>query len=451
MKREGFSSRLGFILVSAGCAIGIGNVWKFPFLAGQNGGGLFVIIYLLFLLIIGVPILTMELAVGRVSGKSIYQAYRNLEKPGAKWHLHGRIANLGCIVLMMYYTTVSGWMLNYAFKFASGQFQHLKTQQVDAVFNKMLLSPSEMMIAMAITVIAGFVICSFGLQNGVEKMTKVMMALLLSIIVILALHSFTLKGGQAGFKFYLMPNIRNVEKAGGLGHVIMAAMSQAFFTLSVGMGSMEIFGSYMSKDQTLLSESITIASLDTFVAIMSGLIIFPACFAFGVAPDSGPSLIFVTLPRVFINMKFGQIWGTLFFVFMTFASFTTVMAVFENIIASFMDNFNWTRKKATVISGVTIFVLSLPCVLGYNVLSWITVGSKNILDMEDFLVSNFILPIGSLIILLFCVNRYGWGQVNYLNEVNTGKGLKLKRWMLPYFRYVLPVLIIIVFIQGLIG
>jgi len=451
MKREGFSSRLGFILVSAGCAIGIGNVWKFPFLAGQNGGGLFVIIYLLFLLIIGVPILTMELAVGRASGKSIYQAYRKLEKPGAKWHLHGRIANLGCIVLMMYYTTVSGWMLNYAFKFASGQFQHLKTQQVDAVFNKMLLSPSEMMIAMSITVIAGFVICSFGLQNGVEKMTKVMMALLLSIIVILALHSFTLKGGQAGFKFYLMPNIRNVEKAGGLGHVIMAAMSQAFFTLSVGMGSMEIFGSYMSKDQTLLSESITIASLDTFVAIMSGLIIFPACFAFGVAPDSGPSLIFVTLPRVFINMKFGQIWGTLFFVFMTFASFTTVMAVFENIIASFMDNFNWTRKKATVISGVTIFVLSLPCVLGYNVLSWITVGSKNILDMEDFLVSNFILPIGSLIILLFCVSRYGWGQDNYLNEVNTGKGIKLKRWMLPYFRYVLPVLIIIVFIQGLIG
>ena len=403
MKREGFSSRLGFILVSAGCAIGIGNVWKFPFLAGQNGGGLFVIIYLLFLLIIGVPILTMELAVGRVSGKSIYQAYRNLEKPGAKWHLHGRIANLGCIVLMMYYTTVSGWMLNYAFKFASGQFQHLKTQQVDAVFNKMLLSPSEMMIAMAITVIAGFVICSFGLQNGVEKMTKVMMALLLSIIVILALHSFTLKGGQAGFKFYLMPNIRNVEKAGGLGHVIMAAMSQAFFTLSVGMGSMEIFGSYMSKDQTLLSESITIASLDTFVAIMSGLIIFPACFAFGVAPDSGPSLIFVTLPRVFINMKFGQIWGTLFFVFMTFASFTTVMAVFENIIASFMDNFNWTRKKATVISGVTIFVLSLPCVLGYNVLSWITVGSKNILDMEDFLVSNFILPMMDVTLFPLCL------------------------------------------------
>lgn len=451
MKREGFSSRLGFILVSAGCAIGIGNVWKFPFLAGQNGGGLFVIIYLLFLLIIGVPILTMELAVGRASGKSIYKAYRRLERPGTKWHFHGRIANLGCIVLMMYYTTVSGWMLDYAFKFASGQFQHLKTQQVDAVFNKMLASPGEMMIAMTITVIAGFVICSFGLQNGVEKMTKVMMALLLSIIVILALHSFTLKGGQEGFKFYLMPNIQNVEKAGGLGHVIMAAMSQAFFTLSVGMGSMEIFGSYMTKDQTLLSESITIASLDTFVAIMSGLIIFPACFAFGVAPDSGPSLIFVTLPRVFINMAFGQIWGTLFFVFMTFASFTTVMAVFENIIASFMDNFNWTRKKATLISGMTIFVLSLPCVLGYNVLSWITVGSKNILDMEDFLVSNFILPIGSLIILLFCVSRYGWGKENYLSEVNTGKGVKLKKWMIPYFRYVLPILIIIVFVQGLIG
>lgn len=247
MKREGFSSRLGFILVSAGCAIGIGNVWKFPFLAGQNGGGLFVIIYLLFLLIIGVPILTMELAVGRASGKSIYQAYRKLEKPGTKWHLHGRIANIGCIVLMMYYTTVSGWMLDYAFKFASGQFRHITTQQVDTIFDKMLASPLEMVLAMGITIIAGFVICSFGLQNGVEKMTKVMMGLLLSIIIILALHSFALKGGNAGFKFYLMPSLQNVKKAGGLGHVIMAAMSQAFFTLSVGMGSMEIFGSYMSK------------------------------------------------------------------------------------------------------------------------------------------------------------------------------------------------------------
>ena len=451
MKRESFSSRLGFILVSAGCAIGIGNVWKFPFLAGQNGGGLFVIIYLLFLLIIGVPILTMELAVGRASGKSIYQAYRKLEKPGTKWHLHGRIANIGCIVLMMYYTTVSGWMLDYAFKFASGQFRHITTQQVDTIFDKMLASPLEMVLAMGITIIAGFVICSFGLQNGVEKMTKVMMGLLLSIIIILALHSFALKGGNAGFKFYLMPSLQNVKKAGGLGHVIMAAMSQAFFTLSVGMGSMEIFGSYMSKDQTLLSESVTIASLDTFVAIMSGLIIFPACFAFGVAPNQGPSLIFVTLPRVFINMAFGQIWGTLFFIFMTFASFTTVMAVFENIIASFMDNFNWTRKKATILSGIAIFVLSLPCVFGYNILSFLTVGSKNILDIEDFLVSNLILPIGSVIFLLFCVSRYGWGQENYLKEVNTGKGMKLKRWMIPYFRYVLPVLIIIVFIQGLIG
>ena len=451
MKRESFNSRLGFILVSAGCAIGIGNVWKFPYLVGQNGGGLFVLIYLVFLALIGVPILSMELAIGRASRKSVVQAYKKLEPAKSQWHLHCWIANIGCILLMMYYTTVSGWMLDYAFRFLTGQFRHVTLMSADGVFAQLLSNPAEMMVAMIVTVIGGFIVCSFGLQKGLEKITKVMMSCLLGLIVLLAIHSLFLKGGMAGLKFYLMPSFKNMMMTGGLRRVVLSAMSQAFFTLSVGIGAMEIFGSYMSKEESLLQESITIASLDTFVAIVSGLIIFPACFAFGVAPDSGPSLIFVTLPRVFINMKFGQIWGTLFFVFMTFASFTTVMAVFENIIASFMDNFNWTRKKATAISGVTIFVLSLPCVLGYNVLSWITVGSKNILDMEDFLVSNFILPIGSVIFLLFCVSRYGWGQDNYLNEVNTGKGLKLKRWMLPYFRYVLPVLIIIVFIQGLIG
>ena len=449
MKRESFNSRLGFILVSAGCAIGIGNVWKFPYLVGQNGGGLFVLIYLVFLALIGVPILSMELAIGRASHRSVVQAYKKLEPANSKWHIHGWIANAGCMLLMMYYTTVSGWMLDYAVRFLTGQFAHVTLKSVDGVFAQLLGNPVEMMAAMMVTVIGGFLVCSFGLQKGLEKITKVMMSCLLGLIVLLAIHSITLKGGMAGLKFYLMPSLKNITMAKGIRQVVLAAMSQAFFTLSVGIGAMEIFGSYMSKDESLLQESMTIASLDTFVAIVSGLIIFPACFAFGVSPDQGPSLIFVTLPKVFINMPLGRIWGTLFFVFMTFASFSTVMAVFENLIASAMDNFQWSRKKATVIFAIVILVLSTPCALGYNLLSDFNIAGKNILDIEDFLVSNILLPLGSLIFLLFCVTKYGWKAENFMTEANLGKGIKVKNWMIPYFRYVLPILIIIVLGQGL--
>lgn len=449
MKRESFNSRLGFILVSAGCAIGIGNVWKFPYLVGQNGGGLFVLIYLVFLALIGVPILSMELAIGRASHRSVVQAYKKLEPVNSKWHIHGWIANAGCMLLMMYYTTVSGWMLDYAVRFLTGQFAHVTLKSVDGVFAQLLGNPVEMMAAMMVTVIGGFLVCSFGLQKGLEKITKVMMSCLLGLIILLAIHSITLKGGMAGLKFYLMPSLKNMTMAKGIRQVVLAAMSQAFFTLSVGIGAMEIFGSYMSKDESLLQESMTIASLDTFVAIVSGLIIFPACFAFGVSPDQGPSLIFVTLPKVFINMPLGRVWGTLFFVFMTFASFSTVMAVFENLIASAMDNFQWSRKKATVIFAIVILVLSTPCALGYNLLSDFNIAGKNILDIEDFLVSNILLPLGSLIFLLFCVTKYGWKAENFMTEANLGKGIKVKNWMIPYFRYVLPILIIIVLGQGL--
>ena len=449
MKRESFNSRLGFILVSAGCAIGIGNVWKFPYLVGQNGGGLFVLIYLVFLALIGVPILSMELAIGRASHRSVVQAYKKLEPANSKWHIHGWIANAGCMLLMMYYTTVSGWMLDYAVRFLTGQFAHVTLKSVDGVFAQLLGNPVEMMAAMMVTVIGGFLVCSFGLQKGLEKITKVMMSCLLGLIILLAIHSITLKGGMAGLKFYLMPSLKNITMAKGIRQVVLAAMSQAFFTLSVGIGAMEIFGSYMSKDESLLQESMTIASLDTFVAIVSGLIIFPACFAFGVSPDQGPSLIFVTLPKVFINMPLGRVWGTLFFVFMTFASFSTVMAVFENLIASAMDNFQWSRKKATVIFAIVILVLSTPCALGYNLLSDFNIAGKNILDIEDFLVSNILLPLGSLIFLLFCVTKYGWKAENFMTEANLGKGIKVKNWMIPYFRYVLPILIIIVLGQGL--
>lgn len=449
MKRESFNSRLGFILVSAGCAIGIGNVWKFPYLVGQNGGGLFVLIYLVFLALIGVPILSMELAIGRASHRSVVQAYKKLEPANSKWHIHGWIANAGCMLLMMYYTTVSGWMLDYAVRFLTGQFAHVTLKSVDGVFAQLLGNPVEMMAAMMVTVIGGFLVCSFGLQKGLEKITKVMMSCLLGLIVLLAIHSIMLKGGMAGLKFYLMPSLKNMTMAKGIRQVVLAAMSQAFFTLSVGIGAMEIFGSYMSKEESLLQESMTIASLDTFVAIVSGLIIFPACFAFGVSPDQGPSLIFVTLPKVFINMPLGRVWGTLFFVFMTFASFSTVMAVFENLIASAMDNFQWSRKKATVIFAIVILVLSTPCALGYNLLSDFNIAGKNILDIEDFLVSNILLPLGSLIFLLFCVTKYGWKAENFMTEANLGKGIKVKNWMIPYFRYVLPILIIIVLGQGL--
>lgn len=450
MERESFGSRLGFILVSAGCAIGIGNVWRFPYVAGQNGGAVFVLFYLLFLLCMGVPVLTMELAVGRASGKSAVLGYKTLEKQGSKWHVHGWFCMIGCYLLMMYYTTVSGWMLSYFFKFSAGKFRHgMNADAVSGVFEELCSNPAEMIIWMMITVIAGFLVCSFGLQKGLERITKVMMLVLLVLILVLAIHSFVLPGAKEGIEFYLMPDFARAKET-GIGNVITAAMNQAFFTLSLGIGAMEIFGSYMSKEYTLAGESMRICILDTFVALMSGLIIFPACFSFGVEPDAGPSLIFVTLPNIFINMTGGRIWGTLFFLFMTFASFSTVIAVFENLLAGCIDNFGWNRKKASAINCIFVFIASLPCVLGYNVWSGLQlIGGRDVLDSEDFLVSNLLLPIGSLVFLLFCVTKWGWGFDSYLEEANTGKGLKLSKYLKYYFRFVLPVLILIIFIQGL--
>ena len=458
MKRENFQSRLGFLLVSAGCAIGIGNVWKFPYVTGENGGGVFVLFYLLFLILMGAPVLTMELAVGRASGKSAVLGYKALERPGSKWHIHGWFCLLGCYLLMMYYTTVSGWMLGYFFKFASGTFSGMASEAVDGVFGAMLASPGEMALWMAVTVLAGFLVCSFGLQKGLERITKIMMLGLLGLIVLLAVHSLMLPGAAEGTKFYLLPDFQRAREV-GLGQVITAAMNQAFFTLSLGIAAMEIFGSYMSKDHTLPGEAVRICCLDTFVALMAGLIIFPACFSFGVEPDAGPSLIFITLPKVFVNMAGGRLWGTLFFLFMTFASFSTVIAVFENLLASCIDNFGWSRKKAVLLNCAFVLIASLPCVLGYNL--WYFEATLpngavgQVLDIEDFLVSNLLLPLGSLIYLLFCVTPWGWKYDNYLAEANTGRGLKLPSRGLPkylmqfYLCVVLPVLILVILIQGL--
>lgn len=450
MKRESFQSRLGFLLVSAGCAIGIGNVWRFPYVAGENGGGFFVLFYLLFLLCMGVPVLTMELAVGRASRKSAVLGYQILEKPGTKWHIHGWFCMIGCCLLMMYYTTVSGWMVGYFFKFLTGTFHAgMDVETAGGVFSDLLGSPVEMGGWMLAVVILGFLVCSLGLQEGLERISKYMMAALLILILVLGMHSLMLPGAGEGLTFYLMPNSANVVKR-GLGTVISEAMNQAFFTLSLGVGAMEIFGSYMNKENTLAGEAVRICALDTFVALMSGLIIFPACFSFGVKPDAGPSLIFVTLPNVFINMSGGRLWGALFFLFMTFASFSTVLAVFENLLSFCIDTFGWKRKKAALINGIFIAVASLPCVLGYNVWSSLhIIGGRDVLDSEDFLVSNLLLPIGSLVYLLFCVTRWGWGFDKYFEEANTGSGIKLKKWMKPYFQIVLPVLILILLIQGL--
>lgn len=452
MERESFKSRFGFLLVSAGCAIGIGNVWRFPYVVGQNGGGIFVLIYLIMLVIMGLPVLSMELAVGRASRKSAVLAYKALEKPKSKWHIHGWFAIIGCYILMMYYTNVSGWMLNYFFKFASGTFKSGMDAAAGAnVFSDMLASPAEMGLWMAITVVAGILICSIGVQKGLERVSKVMMSALFVLILVLAIHSFTLSGAGEGIKFYLVPNMENVKTV-GLGSVVAAAMNQSFFTLSLGIAAMEIFGSYMGKEHTLLGEGARICALDTFVAVSAGLIIFPACFSYNVEVTQGPGLIFVTLPNVFVNMSGGRIWGSLFFLFMTFASFSTVIAVFENIMSSCMDNFGWSRKKAALINGIIILVASIPCVLGYNVWSNIhPIGGRDILDSEDFIVSNILLPLGSLVYLLFCVTRYGWGFEKYREEANIGKGLKVAAWMKRYFLLVLPVLILAIFIIGIIG
>ena len=390
MQRESFKSRLGFILISAGCAIGIGNVWKFPYVAGQNGGGVFVLFYLFFLVAVGVPVLTMEFAVGRASGKSVIRGYEALEPKKSKWHLHGYAALFGNYMLMMFYTTVAGWMISYFYRFLINDFKGLDTKGVTDKFSHMLSDPKGMTFWMAVIVIIGFVICSFGLQAGVEKISKPMMLGLLALIVVLAVNSILLPGGTSGLKFYLIPDWKKVEEV-GLFNVIIAAMNQAFFTLSLGIGAMEIFGSYMGKDHTLFGESMRIAALDTFVAIMSGLIIFPACFAYGINPGAGPELIFITLPNVFIQMPGGRIWGTFFFLFMTFAAFSTIIAVFENIIACCMDKWNVSRKKSALINGVIILVASLPAVFGYNIWSSFQPrgAGSTVLDLEDFIACVF--------------------------------------------------------------
>ena len=444
-EREQFKSRIGFILLSAGCAIGIGNVWRFPYVVGENGGGIFVLFYLIFLLLIGVPILSMEFSVGRASKKSPVKSFKVLEKTNQKWHLHGNIC------LMIFYTTVSGWMLKYFYNFITGQFNGLSTADVQNVFSQVLASPSTNVFWMIVVVALGMFICSKGLQNGVERITKVMMIGLLGLIVVLAIHGVLLDGGMAGVKFYLYPDFQKISEI-GLMNVIVSAMNQAFFTLSIGIGSMAIFGSYLNKEQTLLKEATNVAVLDTFVAIMAGLIIFPACFSFGINPDSGPSLIFITLPNVFVSMAGGQIWGALFFLFMSFASLSTVIAVFENIIACTMELLNIERKKAVVINFIVISILSLPCALGFNVLSGIQpLGTgSTILDLEDLIVSQFLLPLGSLVYLLFCTSKYGWGFENYQKEANIGKGLKVPHWVKFYVTIILPIIVIFVFINGII-
>lgn len=451
MSRESFGSRLGFLLVSAGCAIGIGNVWRFPYVCGENGGGVFVLFYLLFLLIMGVPVLTMELAVGRASRKSAVLGYKELEKPGSKWHIHGWFCILGCALLMMYYTTVCGWMVSYFVKFATGAFNGVVgTDAVSGVFGTLLDNPLEMGGYMLAVVVLGFFLCSRGLQGGLEKISSVMMVSLLLLIMVLAGHSLFLPGAKEGLSFLLLPDFGRASEQ-GLLNVITAAMNQSFFTLSLGIAAMEIFGSYMSKQHTLGGEAIRICCLDTFVALMSGFIIFPACFSFDITPDAGPQLIFMTLPNVFVNMAGGRLWGALFFLFMTFASFTTVIAVFENLIAFCMDMFGWKRGKTALIWGVAIAVLSLPCVLGYNLWSDLhLIGGRDVLDSEDFLVSNLLLPIGSLIYLLFCVTKFGWGFDNYIAEANTGSGFKMPRWLKPYFQFILPLLILAILINGLV-
>jgi len=450
MERERLGSRLGFIMLSAGCAIGVGNVWKFPYMTGLYGGGAFVIIYLLCLVLLGVPVMTMEFAMGRASRKSPVKLYEELEPKGSKWHIHGYFAMAGNYILMFFYTVVTGWMLRYFVDMATGKFAGTSVEQVESRFGEMLSQPVSMIVYMGIVVILGLLVCSMGVQKGVEKVTKVMMVALLVIMIILAVNSVFLPGALEGVKFYLIPDLQRMQDIGVI-NVIVGAMNQSFFTLSLGIGAMAIFGSYIGKERTLMGEAVNVAVLDTFVAICAGMIIFPACFAYGVQPDSGPNLIFVTLPNIFNHIPLGRLWGSLFFVFMSFAAFSTIIAVFENIIACCIDLFGWKRKKACLINAVILFVLSIPCALGFNVWSGFSIAGKGIMDLEDFAVSNLLLPLGSLIYVLFCVTRYGWGFNQFVAEANEGKGLKIAKWMRLYMTLVIPLLIIVIFILGIIG
>ena len=448
MEREKLGSRLGFILLSAGCAIGVGNVWKFPWMAGQYGGGAFVLIYLIFLVVLGLPVMTMEFSLGRASQSSPVMLYQKLQKPGQKWHLHGYAALIANFLLMMFYSSVTGWILYYFVSFISGNMTGITNEQSQSLFGSMLSSPAVTVGFMAIVVVLGFLILSVGLQNGVERVTKYMMILLLLLMVVLAVNSFTLPGAKEGLTFYLKPDLSKID-----GNVIVGAMNQAFFTLSLGIGSMAIFGSYIGKERSLMGESKNILILDTFVAIVAGLIIFPACFTFDVEPGAGPSLLFVAMAKVFNNMSGGRWWGSLFFMFMFFAAMSTIIAVFENILACVRELTGWGRKKACIICGVAILILSLPCALGFNLWSEFVpfASGSSVLDLEDFLVSNCFLPIGALCYVLFCVTKKGWGFKNFMAEANTGDGMKVKKWMKPYMTFVLPAIIIFVFIIGIIN
>ena len=449
MKREKFSSRLGFLLISAGCAVGLGNVWRFPYITGKYGGAAFVLIYLFFLIILGLPIMVMEFSVGRASQKSSALSFDVLEPKGTKWHWIKYITILGNYLLMMFYTTVGGWMLIYFVKITKGDFAKLNADQIGKTFNDILANPTLQIIGMLATIIIGFLVCSRGLRNGVEKVSKYMMSALFIVMIFLAIRSITLPGAIDGLKFYLLPDFNKLVE-NGLGDAIFAALGQAFFTLSLGIGALAIFGSYIDKDRSLLGESVNVCLLDTIVAFIAGLIIFPACASFNVSPGEGPGLVFITLPNIFNNMPSGMLWGSLFFVFMSFAALTTIIAVFENIISFCMDLFNISRKKAIMINFVLLIMLSLPCALGFNVLSNITpfgVGST-IQDLEDFIISNNILPIGSLMYLLFCTSKYGWGWKNFEQEANTGKGLKIPSFIKFYVSYILPIIIVFILVQG---
>ncbi len=452
MQREKFSSRLGFLLISAGCAIGLGNVWRFPFITGKYGGAAFVLLYLVFLILLGLPIMVMEFAVGRASQKSVAQSFDTLEPKNSKWHLHKYTSLAGNYLLMMFYTTIAGWMLIYCYKMLTGAFTSLSAEQVTAVFTDLTANPLLMGIAMVIVTVGCFAVCSFGLQKGVERITKIMMLCLLAIMAVLAIHSLTLSGAKEGVKFYLFPDFSKLTGRNFMD-AVFDAMGQAFFTLSIGMGSIAIFGSYIDKKRTLTGEALRVTLLDTGVALMAGLIIFPACFTFGVKPDSGPNLIFITLPNVFISIPGGRIWGTLFFVFLLFAALSTVIAVFENILAWWMDLKGWSRKKAVAVNCLLILLLSLPCVLGFNILSGVQpLGEgSTIMDLEDFIVSNNILPLGSLIYLLFCTSKRGWGWKAFTKEANEGSGIRFPKWIRIYVSFILPLIVLAIFIQGYIA
>ena len=447
MKREKFSSRLGFILISAGCAIGLGNVWRFPYISGKYGGAAFVLIYLFFLAILGLPIMVMEFAVGRASQKSIATSFNVLEKKGSKWHIYRYFGMAGNYLLMMFYTTIGGWMIQYFFKMAKGDFVGLNAEQISGVFGEVSTNKNSMIFWMLVIVVIGFLVCSLGLQNGVEKITKVMMVVLLALMLVLAVRSCTLDGASEGLKFYLLPDFHKLTEY-NITEVVFAAMGQAFFTLSLGIGALAIFGSYIGKERKLTGEAISITILDTFVAIVAGLIIFPACFAFGVDPGEGPGLVFVTLPNVFNAMAGGRIWGTLFFLFMTFAALSTIIAVFQNIIAFAQDLWGWGLKKASLVNMIAVFVLSLPCIFGMTIWSDFTILGKDIMGFEDFLVSNNLLPLGSLVYLMFCVSRYGWGWDNFLKEANTGAGISFPKKIRFYLNYILPLIVLYIFFQG---